>query len=314
MTEIMTEFHFIRPFWLLSLLPLAILAWYVIGRQPAMTAWSKVCDVHLLPYLIQTKGRVRRHASMSLLLASAIFMIISLAGPTWSRLPVPTYQQIQPRVVVLDMSDAMLQNDLSPDRLSRAKFKLHDLFQHHEVGQFALVVYTGEPFIVSPLTDDGQTINALLSSLTPDILPVEGQQLSSALEQAGQLIKQAGFQNGQLLVLTATTPANSAVAAAKALSAVGIETSIMPVLKHDVTSERSFQPFADAGRGSVIPFSDTSTDLEQWLAATRGHHHYASSLQNDIPVWRDQGRWFLIPALLFLLPACRRGWLQGMNA
>lgn len=306
----MTDFHFIRPLWLWMLLPFVVLSWCLLRQTSTMTAWSKVCDAHLLPYLIQTKHYSRRIFSMLLLFASVLLMIISLAGPTWSRLPVPTYQQIQPRVVVLDMSDTMLTNDLQPDRLSRAKFKLHDLFQHKNTGQFGLVVYTGEPFVVSPLTDDGQTIDALLSSLTPDVMPVEGQQLSSAIDQAHQLITQAGFQQGNILVLTASSPSRSDIEAATLLSQAGIYTSIMPVIKNDTTLNPLFEEFAKAGHGEVIPFSDTSTDLEQWLTATQSNQQYTANLQNDIPVWSDQGRWFLIPALIFLLPAFRRGWLS----
>ena len=309
----MTEFHFIRPLWLLTLLPLLVLAWHVFRQTSAMTAWSSVCDVHLLPHLIQTKKHSRRIFSRLLLIVSVVLMIISLAGPTWSRLPVPTYQQIQPRVVILDMSNTMLIRDLTPDRLSRAKFKLHDLFMHQGVGQFGLVVYTDEPFVVSPLTDDGQTIDALLSSLTPDIMPVQGQQLASALEQAGQLITQAGFQQGQIVVLTASPPSAEAIAAAKTLSHAGIYTSVLPVLGHELKKDTLFQPLAEAGQGQLLPFSDTSTDIEKWLSASRGSPSYVENLQNEIPVWRDQGRWFLIPTLIFLLPAFRRGWLQRIN-
>ncbi len=309
----MTDFHFMRPWWLLTFFPLLVLAWSLLRQLPAMSAWSKVCDDHLLPYLIQSKAYSRRTFSWILLFASVALMIIGLAGPTWSRLPVPTYQQIQPRVVLLDMSNAMLVNDLTPDRLQRAKFKLHDLFQHQDAGQFGLVVYTSEPFIVSPLTDDGQTIDALLSSLTTDIMPVEGQELSTALEQAARLVAQAGFQHGELLVLSASPPSTDAIKVAKVLSQAGIDTSVIPVMNHGTPPSPLFQQLANAGRGALIPFSDTSTDIDQWLAETRGNKQYQANLQNDIPVWRDQGRWFLIPALLFLLPVFRRGWLQRIN-
>jgi Ca-activated chloride channel family protein len=309
----MTEFHFIRPLWLLILLLLPVLSWCMLRQTPSMTAWSKVCDLHLLPHLIQTKGYRRRTFSWLLLLTSAVLMIIALAGPTWSRLPVPTYHQIKPRVVVLDMSQAMLVTDLSPDRLSRAKFKLHDLFQRQGIGQLGLVVYTGEPFVVSPLTEDGQTIDSLLSSLTPDVMPVGGQNLSSALDQAGQLIVQAGYKQGQILVFTASPPPSAAVTVAKTLSNAGIYTSVVPVLSHEIKRDPLFQRLANAGQGELISFSDTSTDIETWLAATRGNEQYTANLQNDIPEWRDQGRWFLIPALFLLLPAFRRGWAQGMS-
>ncbi len=306
----MTDFHFIRPLWWLTLIPLLALVGCLFRQASPMTAWNKVCDAHLLPYLIQTKGYNQRTRLLGLLFLSLLFLITSLAGPTWSRLPVPTYQPILPRVVVLDMSDPMLIKDLTPDRLSRAKFKLHDLFQHKALGQLGLVVYTGEPFVVSPLTDDGQTIDALLSSLTPDVMPVEGQQLNTALEEAAQLIKQAGFQRGQLLVLTASSPSREAIDVAKDLSRMGISISIIPMISPNTPPNPLFQEFAKAGQGALIPLSNTSSDLDRWLKATHGPSQYTSNLQNDVPVWRDQGRWFLIPALIFLLPAFRRGWIS----
>ncbi len=309
-----TEFHFIRPWWFLSLIPLILLTFYLARQTQGLSAWSKVCDSHLLPFLIQTKPYHRRYLRCLPLFISGALMILSLAGPTWSRFPVPTYAPVQPRVVVMDMSDAMLVNDLSPDRLSRAKFKLHDLFQYRDAGQFALVVYTAEPFVVSPLTEDGQTIDALLSSLTPDIMPVQGQNLGSALMQAAELIKQSGFAHGQLLVLSASVPSVDAIDRAKSLARNGIHTSVLPVIGPQTSLNPLFTQLAKAGDGVLIPFKDTPKDLEQWIASSQGGQTYRSNGQHEIPIWRDQGRWFLIPALLLLLPACRKGWIEGLGA
>lgn len=207
------------------------------------------------------------------------------------------------------MSDTMLTKDLSPDRLTRAKFKLHDLLAQKDVGQFALVVYTGEPFVVSPLTDDGQTIASLLSTLTPDIMPVTGQKLDSALIEASKLITQAGYQQGQILVLTANTPSAEAMETAKQLAGKGISSSIMPV-KADTNLNPLYQRFANSGKGLLIPYSADSSDLEQWINASRNIKNFELNDEDDVPIWRDEGRWFLIPALLLLLPLFQRGWLQ----
>ncbi|KTC76982.1 hypothetical protein Lbru_3089 [Legionella brunensis] len=308
----MTEFHFLRPWWLLSTLPLLGLYWYLWWQKPQLQAWAAICDKHLLERLLVSNGKYNRNLALFFLSVSALCMIIGLAGPTWSRLPVPTYKQIQPRVLVLDMSDAMLVDDLSPNRLSRAKFKLHDLFKRRDTGQLGLVVYTGEPFVVSPLTDDAQTIDSLLSSLSPDIMPVEGHQLDLALQEAGQLINQAGFHHGQILVLTAETPSNAAITEAKVLANKQISTSIMPI-RADKTLNPLFQEFATAGLGEVLPFSDDSSDLDAWLNKNVNDNQFLRNQQEGIPIWQDEGRWFLLPALIFLLPVFRRGWLQRLE-
>lgn len=309
----MFNLHFIRPLWFLAFIPMLFLMWRVLRRTPAKNAWSDVCDSHLLPYLTKSNKRHNHTQPLLLLLACAQFMVLSLAGPTWSRLPVPTFQQSQPRIIVLDMSDNMLVTNPSPSRLTRAKFKLHDLFQHSNAGQFGLVAYTAEPFVVSPLTDDGKTIDALLPVLTPDIMPIKGNRLSLALEQARQLITQAGFQSGDILVLTAHEPSETAIDTAHALARDGMHTSIMPILR-DRTLDSSFKRLSTAGNGLLIPFSDTDSNLNQWLKSSRMRHRAIMNSQQHIPVWQDQGRWLLIPAVLFLLPVFRRGWLQRMNS
>lgn len=302
------NFHFLRPWWLLMSLPLLGLVFALWRQKPQLHAWSAICDPHLLDHLLQKKGTGQRMGSLSCLLISILFMIISSAGPVWYKLPVATYKPVQHRILVLDMSENMMAGDLSPNRLSRAKFKLRDLLAHKDIGQFGLVAFTGEPFIVSPLTDDGQTIASLLSSLTPDIMPVTGQNLTTALDAANQLIKQAGYAYGQILVLTADSPSSEAIALAKKLAQSGISSSIMPI-KADKKLNPLYQRFADAGEGQVLKYSSDSSDLTQWITAS-ANKQFTLNKEEDIPLWRDEGRWFLIPALLLLLPVFRRGWLQ----
>lgn len=305
----MTDLHFLRPYWLLAIVPLIGLAVLLWRQTPRLQAWGDVCDSHLLEHLLQRKGQGKRMASMLFLFLSILFMILSIAGPTWYKLPVAIYKPVQPRVLVLDMSENMLEKDLSPDRLSRAKFKLHDLFAQKDVGQFGLVVFTGESFVVSPLTDDGQTISSLLSTLTPDIMPVAGQRLDSALTEASNMIKQAGFNQGQILVLTADAPSPDAIEMAKKLANENILSSIIPI-RADKKLNPLFQRFATAGEGQLLMYSSDSSDLQHWLRLNGKKGEFALSQQDDVPLWRDEGRWFLILALLFLLPVFQRGWLQ----
>jgi Ca-activated chloride channel homolog len=307
------DLHFLRPWWLLALLPLLGLLWRLWRQNPRMQSLRAVCDEHLLVHLLQNKGEHKRQSGLLFLFLSGVLMSVGLAGPTWFRLPLPSYHALQARVLVLDLSPSMLTSDLPPNRLTRAKFKLHDLLQVQQKGQFGLVVFTGEPFVVSPLTEDGNTIDSLLETLTPAIMPVSGQQLDTALEQAGQLIMQAGFAKGQILVLTASTPDKAAITMASKLYNKGIETSIMPVVA-DKALPPFFQPLATAGHGLLLPITDTSKDIQQWLHATTDTEQLTLNAQNEIPLWRDEGRWFILPALLFLLPVFWRGWLQRIES
>lgn len=299
----MVEFHFLRPGWWWALLPVIGFFWHV-RQLPGLQAWREVCDEHLLSYLIQKQVSGSSIRSLLPLFLCAFFLVLSLTGPTWTRLPVPLYKTIQPRVLVLDMSQSMAAADISPDRLGRAKFKLHDLFKSHDAGQWGLIVYSGEPFIVSPLTEDAQTIDALLPSLTLDIMPVAGNRLDLALDEARNMIRDAGFQQGQILVFTGELPSVSALSTAKKIRQDGIRTSIMPMVKEIQSSQ--FEQLAQQGQGQLLQFRDTTEDVNEWLSSTHMAQKVSQTTQEDIPLWRDEGRWFLIPALCFLLPAFRR--------
>jgi len=59
-----------------------------------------------------------------------------------------------------------------------------------------LLVYSGDAFTVTPLTDDTETIDSQLTALTTDIMPSEGNNTGIVLEKAVDLFKQAGLQKG----------------------------------------------------------------------------------------------------------------------
>lgn len=305
----MAEFHFLRPVWLWMIVPVFLIAIGLLRRNTEATIWSKVCDAHLLQPLLIYHGQVRRFAVIVWFCVSILWMILALAGPTWSKIAVPTYQRLNPHVILLDLSSTMLMQDLSPDRLTRAKFKIHDLLAQPNTGQFGLMVYSNEPFVVSPLTDDAQTIDILLASLSPEILPVDGNRLDQALLESKALFTDIGFNSGDILVLTGQVPSSEAVVAAQDLGVAGYSVSIMPLLA-DKAANALFAPLAKAGRGTVLAFDDSDAEIKRWLALQYKRQRYQMNQQDDVPLWRDQGRWFLLVGLILWLPMFRRGWFE----
>lgn len=300
--------HFLRPEWFWAFIPLFVIALLLLRQKPISHIWQTTCDKHLLPHLITFQGRSTRRRAQLYLLTATSFMILALTGPSLKALPTPTYAVVHPRLILLDLSNTMLQKDLKPNRLTRAKFKLHDVFQHQHKGQFGLMVYTGEPFVVSPLTSDAQTIDALVDQLNPDIMPVGGINLAEALKAGAELIQQSGYSYGDILVLTGTPPAQPAIEMAEKLSRQHIRISVL-ALTASKTSRALFTPLTKAGHGENIAFTNKDTDLKQWLAQKPFEDDFEENENYAIPTWRDDGRWLLIPAFLCLMPAFRRFWL-----
>jgi Ca-activated chloride channel family protein len=82
--------------------------------------------------------------------------------------------------------------DISPSRLARARLKILDILERRGSGQTALVVYSSNAFTVTPLTTDNDTIAALVSSLSTDIMPSRGSYPVAAINKGWQLLQQDG--------------------------------------------------------------------------------------------------------------------------
>jgi Ca-activated chloride channel homolog len=93
--------------------------------------------------------------------------------------------------------------DLPPSRLVRARFEVLDLLDAGREGQVALIAYGAEPFVVSPLTGDAETIAAQVPDLTTDLLPVRGPARADlALELAGSCWRGPGAGGGIVILVT----------------------------------------------------------------------------------------------------------------
>ena len=131
-----------------------------------------------------------------------IISVIALAGPTWERLPQPVYQLKMGHVIVIDMSLSMRATDMTPDRLTRAKYKAIDLVNAIGEGEMGLVAYAGDAFVISPLTEDAGNITTLIPSLSPEIMPVPGSDPLLGIESASELLTNAGYNSGMIYWIT----------------------------------------------------------------------------------------------------------------
>ena len=202
MVEIMSSFHFIRPLWLLMLIPVIITVLMCFNSQSFPTNWHRVINPKLINYLLI--GKTKKISRWPLLLASLCWVIacIALAGPAWNKTTINPHKNNYPLVIALDLSPGILAADLSPNRLSRVSYKLQDLLKTREQGSNALVVYSGSAHAVTPLTDDNNTLINLIKTISPAVMPTIGNRPDSAIELAVNLLKQSGHTEADILLLT----------------------------------------------------------------------------------------------------------------
>ncbi|RUO32197.1 hypothetical protein CWE12_04250 [Aliidiomarina sedimenti] len=195
----MEDFHFLRPGWLFSLIGLVVLLpwlWSQLGRN---SGWQKVIASHLQPVLLAPSGASsRRTAPLLILCAAWVIASLSLAGPAWEKAPAPVYQTERGTVIVMDMSMNTRATDISPDRLTRLRFKALDLVAELDDAQIGLIAYAGDAFAISPLTHDHGNIQAMVPAMSPEIMPVAGNYPLLAMREADRMLRDAGFEQGEI--------------------------------------------------------------------------------------------------------------------
>lgn len=331
MTAALAQFHYLRPWWLLALLALPLLLWLWRRRRIVEDPWRQVCDPHLLPHLLERGGGTRGWVAPVLFSLGFVIAINALAGPAFRQLPQPLSRADSALIVALDLSDTMRATDLKPDRATRARFKLAKLLGARREGQAALVAYAGDAFTVAPLTDDAGSLSDLANAMQIDIVPVRGKHPERAIDLGVRLLHDAGFETGDLLLVTDAVD-RRAIDAARRAAAAGLRVSVLGagtqqgapaplpeggfvpddtggilLAKLDDTSLRAL---ADAGGGRYAALASDNSDLAALgLDAIVGSNTRLREDERTTAAYRDEGPWLLIALLPLAALAFRRGWL-----
>src|SRR5262249_4015088 len=143
MPDAATAFHLLRPWWLLALVPTALVLALILRRDRPEVQWGGVIAPHLLKHLIVTPQGRWRIRPVWLVGAALALPIVGLAGPTWRREPPPFVEDKAPLMIALDVSASMGQPDVPPTRLERAKQKVRDLLAARAGARTGLIAYAG---------------------------------------------------------------------------------------------------------------------------------------------------------------------------
>ena len=298
------DFHFLRPWWLLGLIIPAAVYVFTYKNSQIQSAWQKVCDKNLLDYLlIKNNGTKGYKASVSAALIT-LFLVMALAGPTWLKKENPALSVENPVMILLNMSGEMWNKDVSPSRIERAKYVIKDLIKSLKNTESGLIVYSKEPFMITPLTEDTSLIDNIMSALQLDIMPQDGDRLDRAIELAVSRMQKTGLPHGNLIVITSNVGErfDAALTGASQASDAGFDVNIVNISK---TTNDKLQMVADKGNGLYLNYQQSLAPLIQKINDITAKEIKQS--KNMQTVWEDMG-WYLLwlPALLFLF-SFRRG-------
>lgn len=310
--QMLAQFHFIRPLWLLTLIPLAIvlmLRWRRDDVQQRLVFFPN----HLRSALTLNQGGWRSQLPLKILMLLLLLAVIICAGPTWEREASPFGEDDAALMVLLDSSESMKQQDVAPDRLSRAKHKILDLIAARSGGKTGLMVFAGSAHVAMPVTSDAKVLQPYLEAISPEVMPLSGKAAQTALSQlAEQLPANAG---NSVLLLTDGVDQLTIDAFERYFTEQfeqpPYQLLILAIGDPDVQSQvpvdfDSLANLADSTGGSLYRMTIDDADIQ---ALERKIERF-SMLNNDSSMpWLDEGYWLLWPLALLSLLWFRRGWL-----
>ncbi|KGE51289.1 VWA domain-containing protein [Xanthomonas axonopodis pv. vasculorum] len=312
--------HLMRPMvlWaLLAIVPAAAL-WH--WRRRDADVWRQSVDAHLLPKLLASGSR-RGWLGFVLAALTYTLAVIAMSGPSWRQTERPVFQSSTSLVVVLDLSSSANATDLPPSRLLQARAKLATLLRKRAGGEVALLVYAGESFTVAPLTEDSANVALFLDALSPSVMPVDGKRADRAIDAAAQLLQQAGFKQGEILLVSDSAD-SSAESSARVARSRGFSVSALGVggergaayrmasgeIAQAKLDEGSLRALAAQGGGRYARIAPDDTDLRELGVLDPSQQPLADETAGSDggKSWLDEGYWLVLPVMLLSLLAFRR--------
>ena len=320
----LTAFHFLRPWWLILLIPIVIAFLYARRFAEQQPKWGKIIADHLLQALTIPGGNNGWVNPLNMGLFLLCLCALLLAGPTWQRQPSPFVQDEAALVVALNLSNTMMQTDIQPSRLERAKQKIMDLLEMRGSARTGLIAYSGSAHQIIPLSNDPDILKQFLAAVDGDMMPREGNFPETVIPLAKQMLRDASVPGTLLIIGDGVGPA-SIEKFKQNFSDTSFQLLVLGVgLTELAEGAAETAPIEDQFGGAHLALQEEA--LEQLAASANGYYqkstadkrdvrrlnrlvdyHIAAVDDSDRP-WKDAGYYLLYPIALIFLFWFRRGW------
>ncbi|PSU46328.1 hypothetical protein C9J12_18790 [Photobacterium frigidiphilum] len=321
----MANFTFLHPYWFFVLIPLGLILPWLKGKAHH----SGLIAPHLAKHLGLERGKVK-NTPFVILALGWLLSVLALAGPSWEKNTLPAYSLSGARVLVMDMSRSMYATDIAPKRLTQARFKALDMLPGWKEGSTGLVAYAADGYVVSPLTEDSSTLKNLIPNLSPEIMPIQGSNAAAGVQEAITLLKQAGHQAGDIIIITdgmTQQESDQTMALVKnqdyrlSILAVGTQQGA-PIKQPDGTllsnsngnpviarvEVDTLLPLVKSTGGNLQLSQANNRDVDTIVALTAKPREQANlDKTKELEERVNNGFWLLLPLLLFALLGFRRG-------
>lgn len=169
--------------YLLILLPV-LLAIYIYSNYRRSKNLKLYGDPALLAHLMPDASRYRMNLKFWLSMVALSLAIVVLARPQFgSKKETVTRQGIE-TMIALDISNSMIAEDITPNRLEKAKNIISKLINKFQNDKMGLIVFAGDAFVQLPITNDFISAKMFLESITPSLITRQGTDIGAAISLA----------------------------------------------------------------------------------------------------------------------------------
>ncbi len=312
--------------WGLALVPLFLMAFWAIKRWRKQ-ARERFAEHDLFEQLLPSHSNFKFGLKFSFFLVAYIFLVIGLANPQIGTKMEEVKREGIDLIIALDVSNSMKAEDLSPNRLERAKRAMLQLLQELKSDRLGIIVFAGQAYTQLPVTTDYAAAKLFLNTIDTDIVPTQGTAIGAAIELANESFDfEHGGQKALIVVTDGENHEDDAITAAEEAREKGIKVytvgmgtpmgAPIPIIRRgkqigfrqdqegntvvSSLNEDMLREIAGAGDGLYVRATNASAGFESILTDLSGleKSEFETTVYTD---YEDRFQFFIGASFFFLL-------------
>lgn len=197
----MFKFENTDYFYAFALIPFCVLvyAWYVAKTRRNL---RKLGDSALIGQLTPDVSKAKKTSRFILLMLGLAFLILGICNLQTGSKTQEVKREGADIMVCLDVSNSMMAQDLTPNRLERAKIALEKMIDKLQGDRLGIVVFAGEAYVQLPITTDYGAAKLFLESINPKVVPVQGTNIAAAINTSLESFGKDEGKNKAIVIIT----------------------------------------------------------------------------------------------------------------
>lgn len=197
----MLRFEYTEHLYALGLLPVLLLFFWLAWRS-RRRAIRRFGDGGLMARLMPEVSSFKHYLKFGLVLLALALLAIGWANPQYGTKLVKYKRKSVDIFIAFDVSQSMLAEDISPSRLARAGRFAQNLAEGLSSERLGLILFAGNAYVQSPITQDFNAILLALRSANPNMIPNQGTAIGQAISLAEESFEENNKSHKALIIIT----------------------------------------------------------------------------------------------------------------